>query len=127
MPTLRKTGLSVSAFSSDSTSYLDDLENCTVSIEISEEDARACKDGWAYAWSYARRWTIEADVFVAAAAAFMSQSAGDGLVAISYNSGANTYAGTGVLNVDHVMVRDGLQKQRVRISGQGEITVTPPS
>lgn len=127
MPTVRKTGLSVSTFSADSTSYLDDLENCTVSIEISEEDARACKDDWAYAWSYGRKWTIEADVFVAAAAAFISQAAGDGLVAISYNSGANTYAGTGVIHVDHVMVRDGLQRQRVRVSGQGALTVTPPS
>jgi len=126
MSVTRTPGLSVSVYSVGGTSFIDDLENATLSVELSDEDARGIADEWAYAWLTGRAWTLESDVFVNSTAAIFAMAVnGTGQVDISFNTGANNYSGTGVItSSNHQTAKTALQKQKVTIKGQGALTLS---
>lgn len=121
----RLSGLDVAVFTVGGTSYINDLENATLSVEVQEEDARAIKDQFSYPWATGRSWTLEADVFVGAAATLLSiAGAGSAQVAVAFDSGGNAYSGTGlVTSASHQVNRGGLQMQKITIKGQGPLTI----
>lgn len=120
--TTRKSGLDVSVFSLGGTDYYCDLDNATLTIEVEHEDARGVCDDWSFAWATSKSWSLDAELFVAATAPLMADA--DSLVTISFNSGANTYSGTGLItSASHSAGKSGLQKVSVKIAGQGALTV----
>lgn len=122
----RKTGINVSVFSLGGDSYLCDLEDATLTITSQTEDARGVCDEDSYAWAISRGWELQASIFVASTASLMADVAeGDGQVTVSFNTGANTYTGTGLItNASHSVSKGGLQKMSVTISGQGGLEVS---
>ncbi len=125
----RRSGLNVSVFTLDGTSLLCELEDATVSVEVQDEDGRGVCDEWSYAFSISRAWTIEANLFVAAAGALgVADAAGSNSVAVVFNTGANTYTGNGVITQSqHSVSKGALQKYSITIKGYGALTVTAPS
>lgn len=123
--TTRKTGLNISVFSLGGTDYLCDLDNATLSVEVESEDARGVCDEWSFAWATSKSWSIDAELFVTAAASLVTDMiSGDSIVTVSFNSGANTYTGTGLLTSgSHSAGKSGLQKLSVKIQGQGALSV----
>jgi hypothetical protein len=123
--TARKSGLNVSVFSVGGTEYLCDLDNASLSVEVEQEDARGVCDEWAFAWATSKSWSIDAELFVSTVAALMTDIiGGDALVTVSFNSGANTYTGTGLLTSgSHSAGKSGLQKLSIKIQGQGALAV----
>lgn len=120
--TTRKTGLDVSVFSLGGSSYLYDLDNATLSIEVETEDARGVGDLWSHSWSTSKSWGLDAELFVATSATLVADA--DQLVTVSFNTGANTYTGNGVLkSTSHSVGKSGLQKQSIKIEGQGALTI----
>lgn len=125
MPITRKTGLDVSVFTLGGTAYLADLENATLSVNVDSEDAKGIADDFAYPWATARSWSIEADTFVASAAAILSDAAtGDSVVTVAFTTGAGTYSGNALIkSASHSTSRGALQRQKFTLEGQGELTV----
>ncbi len=122
----RKTGLQVSVFSLTD-DYLCDLESATLEVTVSSEDARGVCDEWSHMWAMSRAWKITAEIFVSDAADLLGVAADTAQVTVNFNSGANTYAGTGLItSASHSVDRSSLQKVSVTIEGQGELTVTAP-
>lgn len=124
MAITRLTGLNVSVFNI-SGNYIDDLEDCTVSFEVKDEDAKALKDQFDYPWATGRSWQIEATVFVSTAAALCTLAAtGSAQVSISYTTGGNAYSGSGLLtSASHSVAKNALQRQKITIKGQGAPTI----
>ena len=125
MPITRKTGLNVSVFTIGGIDYLCDLDNATISVDVTDEDARGVCDAWSYAWATSKAWKIEAEIFVPATAALINDMvSGDSLVTVAFNTGANSYTGNGLLKTgSHSAGKSGLQKMNVTISGQGALAV----
>lgn len=121
----RRTGLDVSVFTLGGTAYLCALDNATLTVNVDSEDAKGVCDEWNYPWALARNWTIEADIFVEAAAALVTDAtSGDAVVTVAFTSGANTYSGTALIKTaSHSVSRSSLQRQKVTLEGQGELTV----
>lgn len=121
----RKTGLSVSVFTLGGTDLKCSLDNASLSIEVEQEDARGVCDEWSFAWATSKSWSIDAELFVEATAPLMADMiSGDALVTVTFNSGANTYTGNGLLTSgSHSVGKSGLQKVSIKIQGQGELSV----
>lgn len=121
----RKSGLDVSVFSLGGTAYYCDLDNATLSVEVESEDARGVCDEWSYSWATSKAWSLDAELFVAAAATLISDLvSGDALVTVSINSGANTYTGNALIKSgSHTFGKSGLQKMSVKLEGQGALSV----
>lgn len=124
MATTRLTGLQVSVFNLSS-NYIDDLEDCTISFEVQNEEAKALKDQYDYPWATGRSYTIEATVFVSTAAALCTLAAtGSAIVSISYSTGGNAYSGSGLItSASHSASKGALQRQKISIKGQGAPTI----
>ena len=123
---VRQTGQSVSVFSLGGTAYLQDLDNCTVTVQVKDEDASGIADAWEYAWATKQSVQIESDMFVAHTN-YIMPLVGTSL-AVSYNSGAGTYAGQFLLTMDaHSATKTELQKNKFTLKGQGALTFTPNS
>lgn len=123
--TSRKSGLDVSVFTLGGSDYLCDLDNASLSVEVEHEDARGVCDEWSFAWATSKSWSLDAELFVASAAALVTDMiSGDSIVTVSFNTGANTYTGTGLLtSASHSAGKSGLQKVSVKIQGQGTLSV----
>lgn len=125
----RRNGLSVTVFTLGGDSYICELENATVSIEVESEDVAGVCDVWGYEWPLTKSWSLECTCWVAGSGATMLKDAADGdaQVAVSFTTGGNAYTGVALItSASHEISRKGHQKWSVTLKGQGALTVTTP-
>jgi hypothetical protein len=125
---MSKKGTDVSVYTLGGTSLLAELENAEVLVENQTEDGSGVNEPWSEAEIVGKSWRIEYEGHIATVAALMSEAADDGAVTVAITTGANQYAGNGIVRTaSHQTNRRSLQKQRVTIEGAGALTITAPT
>lgn len=126
MPIVRKTGQDISVFTIDGVSFLCELKNATLTINIQTEEAKGACDVWSKPWAVSGSWDAHAELDVASAASLMGAGTNlNTLVSVVWNSGANNYSGeANITNVSHQAGHASLQKMNVTLMGFGDLTIS---
>ena len=120
-------GVSVSVFTLGGASLVGVLTDSTVSIDIAEEDGSGVNEFWGESEATGGDWQITGTALVEDVASLMTLAIAANTVTISYNTGGNTYAGTGLITqAGHQIKRKALQTQSFTIKGKGILVATGP-
>ncbi len=123
------TALAVTAATIDGTSILAYAQSMDFEITNETEDASGIADRWSEDIVVGSGWRLEGEMHFTTSAAFVATAAsGDVEVAVSFNSGGNTYAGNAIIQrAAHRAHKRAIQTQNVTLVGVGAPTVTAPS
>ena len=125
---MSKKGTDVSVYTLGGTALIAELENAEVIVENQTEDGSGVNEPWSEMEIVGKSWRVEYEGHIGTVAALIAEAADDGAVTVAITTGANQYAGNGVVRTaNHQTNRRSLQKQRCTIEGVGALTVTAPT
>jgi len=124
----RLTHESVSVWSLDSEDLLGELENITISSNITDEDGSAINEVNEDPIAVARARTISGTAQVATEALLLQLiESGDPYVAFVLTTGGNSYSGNALLTAaSHELRRKSLQRVQFTLKVKGSMTTTAP-
>lgn len=125
MPT-RKIGGSGSVFTLGGTTWVGDLEQCTISMEVKTAEGKGVTDTDDFPIATGRAMTIDGSLMVSGSVTLAGTvNSANPALSFSVNTGANTYGGTAVITkLDHKWSREDLQKYDITLKSQGTVSIT---
>lgn len=119
-------GLDISVWTVGGQSFIGHVQNATIEMEVETQESRAVQDDYAYPKAKHKSWrctgTYVVDTTGLTYPADLQTKFGT-TVAISFNTGAGTYTGNGILRRISHAVPDGGQTHDTEIVGQGALSV----